>query len=267
MLAALLDLVLPPRCAGCGEPGSAVCRACTAELLREPAPRPPDPRPPGLPECWSATVYDGAARRIILACKEQGRTALIPALGAGLAEVVAAALEAWARRGRWDGAQTRLPQSGRMARARWGRGPIVLVPVPSAPAASRKRGHDPVRAIAAAAAERLRGLGLPIVSVPLLRQARRVADQAGLSSSRRAANLAGAFEAVPRRTGLLAEVRKRRAVVVLVDDIVTTGSTLAEAARALQLTGAEVPLAVTVAATRRRAATRRGSTLASCDRE
>ncbi|WP_204018566.1 ComF family protein [Sphaerimonospora thailandensis] len=234
MLAALLDLVIPPRCAGCDEPGSVACRACTAQLLRDPAPRPPDPPPPGLPECWSATAYDGAARRMILAFKEHGRTAVAPILGACLAQVTAAALTAsaeWADRG---------PR------------PVVLVPVPSARAASWKRGHDPVRAVSRAAAAELRTLGLPVMSAPMLRQVRRVADQAGLSSTRRAANLSGAFDVVPGRTGLLATLGSRGVVVVLVDDIVTTGSTLAEAARAIRLAGVRVPLAVTVAATRRK---------------
>ncbi|WP_433499858.1 ComF family protein [Sphaerimonospora sp. CA-214678] len=238
MLAAFLDLVLPPRCAGCGEPGSAACRACTAELLRNPAARPPNPPPAGLPDCWSATTYDGAARRMLLALKERGRTVVAPVLAVCLARVVTAALEV----------RTEPPD-------RWSR-PLALVPVPSARAASRKRGHDPVRAVAEAAAAELRLLGPPVVSVPMLRQSRRVADQAGLSSARRAANLSGAFEVAPGRTGLLAALQRRGAVVVLVDDIVTTGSTLAEAARALRLAGAEVPLAVTVAATPRRTATR-----------
>ncbi|WP_055478009.1 phosphoribosyltransferase family protein [Sphaerimonospora mesophila] len=236
MLAALLDLVLPPCCAGCGKPGSAACHACTAELLRNPAARPPDPPPAGLPECWSATTYDGAARRMLLALKERGRTVVTPVLAAGLARVVTAALEA-----RMEPVDRR---------------PLALVPVPSARAASRKRGHDPVRAVTEAAAAELRPLGQPVVSVPMLRQSRRVADQAGLSSARRAANLSEAFEVVPGRTGLLAALQRRGAVVVLVDDIVTTGSTLAEAARALRLAGAEVPLAVTVAATPRRTGTR-----------
>ncbi|WP_369688378.1 ComF family protein [Actinomadura macra] len=80
-----------------------------------------------------------------------------------------------------------------------------------------------------------------------LRHTRRVSDQAGLTVSERAANLAGALEAVPR-----AKVAGRR--VVLVDDVITTGATLAEAARALRAADAEVIGAATLAATQRRGA-------------
>ncbi|TQS17374.1 ComF family protein [Microbispora hainanensis] len=239
MPSALLDLILPPRCAGCGAPGVLACPFCRAELLREPAPRPPDPPPPGLPECWSATAYDGAARRMILACKERGRTALVPVLAAS----VSACVTAWA--------------ATRAATGAGGRGSsreLWLVPVPSARAASRRRGHDPVRAVAAAAARELCRRGRPAALAPLLRQCRRVADQAGLGSAERAVNLSGAFEVVP---GGAARPRpsdgcSEAADVVLVDDIVTTGTTLAEAARALRAAGAEPSAAVTIAATRRR---------------
>ncbi|MEZ0074988.1 ComF family protein [Planotetraspora sp. GP83] len=242
MLGALLDLILPPSCAGCGEPGFVACSSCTAELMWDPAPRPPDPPPPGLPECWSATGYDGAARRMILAYKERGRTALAPLLGSCLAGVAAAALE------------------GRS-------GPVALVPVPSARAASRRRGHDHVRAVAAAAAGKLRERGMPVSLLPALRQARRVADQAGLSSTQRAANLSGAFQVSRGRPGLCRPPQGRPATLVLVDDVVTTGATLAEAARVLRAAGAEVPFAVTVAATRRKAATRKTTAQATTRRE
>ncbi|GAA0404383.1 amidophosphoribosyltransferase [Microbispora corallina] len=298
MLAAMLDLVLPPRCAGCGEPGSVTCRVCATGLSRDPEPRPPHPPPDGLPECWSGTTYEGAARRVILAYKERGRTSLAPFLGACLAATALAALRSpggpsgpgvpvaagiagaigGARRpGPIAGPALRpLEPSGPVARAgSFGpvvpfraAGPVVLVPVPSARAATRRRGHDPVRALATVAARELSGRGVPAVAVPLLRQARRVADQAGLSAAQRAANLSGAFQAAPGVAALHAPPHARaeaavggrggEPVVVLVDDVVTTGTTLAEAARAITAAGVPVPLAITVAATPRRAATRRG---------
>ncbi|WP_162795637.1 ComF family protein, partial [Nonomuraea lactucae] len=73
---------------------------------------------------------------------------------------------------------------------------------------------------------------------------RRVADQAGLGAAQRTANLASSLgvagPALPARP------------VVLVDDLVTTGATLAEAARAVRSRGGEVLFAATVAATPRR---------------
>lgn len=116
----------------------------------------------------------------------------------------------------------------------------LLVPVPSSPAAVRARGHDHARRLAREAARRS---GLQ--ARPLLVPRRAVADQAGLDARRRAANLAGALAARGRLDGLVA---------VVVDDVVTTGATLVEAARALRAAGAHVHGAAVVAATVRRSA-------------
>jgi hypothetical protein len=63
----------------------------------------------------------------------------------------------------------------------------------------------------------------------VLRQRRAVADQSGLNSRERLENLAGALELVPGGAGLL-----REGPVVLVDDLMTTGASLREAARAVR---------------------------------
>ncbi|MFE4716191.1 ComF family protein [Streptomyces sp. NPDC056728] len=63
-----------------------------------------------------------------------------------------------------------------------------------------------------------------------LRQRRAVADQAGLDSRRRLANLAGALEVPAGARALLASGGR----IVLVDDVMTTGASLAEAARAMR---------------------------------
>jgi len=119
-----------------------------------------------------------------------------------------------------------------------GAGTVVLVPVPSSRAAVRARGHDHALRLAhrAAAEAGLR-------AAPLLRPQRVVRDQAGLDAAGRAANLAGALAAAGRLTGL---------EVVVVDDVVTTGATLVEAARALREAGARVRGAAVVAAVQRR---------------
>ncbi|MFV2172424.1 phosphoribosyltransferase family protein [Actinomadura sp. LOL_016] len=120
---------------------------------------------------------------------------------------------------------------------------VWVVWVPSGRRALRRRGRDATGEVVRVAVRRLRAEGVAVRAVDALRQRRRVADQAGLTAARRAANLRGAIE-------VRAPVAGRR--VVLVDDVVTTGASLSEAARALRAAGAELVGAATVAMTPRR---------------
>lgn len=219
VLAALLDLVLPRCCAGCGTPGPGLCPGCAALLSAPPLGLVrPRPCPPGLPPVAALAPYAGPVRALLLAHKEHGRLGLTAPLGSGLARAVAAV------------AGPALP------------GEVVLCPVPSAPEAVRARGHDHAWRLARAAASALRSRGVPARADRLLVPARRVADQSGLRAAQRAANLHGALRATGAPGG----------VVVVVDDVVTTGATLAEAARALVARGHCVGGAAVVAATARR---------------
>lgn len=109
---------------------------------------------------------------------------------------------------------------------------FVLVPAPSSPAAMRRRGFDHMRDLACLAGQTL---GVP--AVRLLRSGRR-RDQAGLSTSARRANVAGSMRV--RRDG--------STPVVVVDDVRTSGATLAECERALTCAGHPVIGHVVVAA-------------------
>ena len=247
-----LDLALPTTCGGCGREGTAWCRLCAADLALWPVARPvrPTPCPPGFPPSWAVTPYAGCVRHALAAYKDDGRRDL----AAVLAPVLALALRA------------ALAQACRDAPGVRATG-VLVVPVPSSAAARRRRGDAPLErltrcAAALPSAPNARPAppatpavpsGVPSVgpgAVPcawvhagVLRPARRTVDQAGLSYSARAANLAGAFAASPAVAGR---------VVIVVDDVVTTGATLGDAARALRDAGARRVLAACIAATQRR---------------
>ncbi|MFI1482560.1 ComF family protein [Streptomyces sp. NPDC020747] len=229
----LTDLVLPAECGGCGRPRTVLCPECRAALTGAvPSRVRPEPEPPGLPVVHAAAPYEDEVRAVLLAHKERGALMLAGPLGAALAGAVRAGLTAGDGSGR---GAVRLTPGGRGGRGgpvgAGGSGtPVSLVPVPSAPWAVRARGHDPARRIALAAAGELRRTGTPARVVAVLRQRRAVADQSGLNSRQRLDNLAGALEVPAGGARLLAGGGR----VVLVDDLMTTGASLTEAARALK---------------------------------
>lgn len=276
LIAPLLDLLLPQHCAGCTSvtargPGLSphtapgpyrglLCVTCRARLTGPPRRAWPVPAPAALPSPWSVAAYEGPVRAMLIAYKESGRIALAEPLGAALAHAIHTALLTHHPPSPGDPppAEHSIPHpspsledsrgpdtSGRRLRGGRGFGEVLVVPVPSAARAVRRRGHDPVRGLARVAVRRLCAEGVPVACAAVLRQGRPVADQAGLGAATRAANLAGALRVTGAR-----RVRGRR--IVVVDDVITSGATLAEAARALEAAGGRVIAVATVAATPRR---------------
>ncbi len=218
-MGAALAVLFPVWCAACDQPGAALCPACADALV----PKTLDSPGPGVP-----TGHDAAAWPLsqTLACGLRVHSAL--AYDGAVARVIRA-----------------LKQDGRTSLAR----PLgvalrtvlaphldentAVVPVPSSRAAFRRRGYSVTELLVRRAGAH---------PVRALRAARASRDQRALGRAERAGNVVGTFRARPRDG----------ARVVLVDDVVTTGATLAEAAHTLRDAGAEVVCAVTVAATPRR---------------
>lgn len=213
----IAGLMLPVDCAGCGRPRTELCERCRGLLGGAASVRRVRPavEPEGLPPVYAAGRYGDEVRAVLLAHKERGALGLARPLGSALAAAV---------------------------RPLGVAGTVLLVPVPSARRAVARRGHDATARMARAAAAVLRRQGTPARAVTALRQRRVVADQAGLDAAGRLENLTGAVVAVGGSAALMAA-----APVVLVDDLMTTGTSLSVAARAVCVAGGRVAGAAVVA--------------------
>jgi ComF family protein len=198
---AVRDVLLVPRCAGCGEPGAWFCAACRDQSD-------PVSLSGGLP-VRGAGVHAGPLRAAIHRFKYGGERGLAEDLGALLALEV----------GR-DLAQGVLIDA--------------VVPVPLHRSRAASRGYDQATLLASTVASRT---GLPLRAA--LRRLRPGRAQVELDRAARAANVRGAF--VGEASSL------RRLGVALVDDVATTGATLADAAIAARAAGARSVRAYVVA--------------------
>jgi ComF family protein len=165
--------------------------------------------PPALREVRSAVWLDDGARTAVHALKYRG----LPRIAAELAAVAVRLL--------------RRPPAG-----------ACLVPIPLGPARLRRRGYNQSTVLAR---ELGRCWGLP-VRAQLLARVRDTPTQTALTPTARLANVAGAFQV---RTGGSDVRQPASPALVLVDDVFTTGATLAEAARALAQAGFTSIAAVT----------------------
>jgi ComF family protein len=217
VLGILEALLFPPACGGCGRRGAWFCAECAALVQRDPSARcarcdapAPEPVsrcrgcaawPPELLLVRAPFLFDGPVRTALHRVKYRGEHARARDLGRRLAAF----------------AQDELAESLGTVH--------LVVPIPLHPSRLRQRGFNQSELLAAAVAETL---GLPLVSH--LVRARPTPPQVGLGREARRRNIAGAFGwSGPALCGQL---------VLVVDDVVTTGATLSEAARALATAGA-----------------------------
>jgi predicted amidophosphoribosyltransferase len=123
---------------------------------------------------------------------------------------------------------------------------INLVPIPSSRRARTRRGFDFISQVTTILAKKLNAEmeSIRFMSCPILSIAKSVADQSGLSEIQRRENLFGAFE--------VTKSLNSTAPIIIIDDVITTGSTLREAVRALKERNLTVLGAATACASQRR---------------
>lgn len=186
ILRGIVDLWIPPGCAGCGAEGDSPCRSCLDRLL----PADSFPAPPGLDGVAALLRYDDGSRPFVAALKYRGVRTVASEFARPLAALVDEVL--------------------------LGPVPPVVTWAPTSAARRRRRGYDQAEVLARAIARTAR---VPVRSL-LVRDGR--SRQTGRD---REARLTGVRF---RPIGSVPEV------VIVCDDVLTTGATLTAAAEALR---------------------------------
>ena len=227
----LIDLLLPTGCVVCRDwiPGRnadrIVCTSCVMRLKTPPWPRCPRCHAPSgtgraeAPDClecreWPAELefaryayrLEGAAADLVHALKYEGWCEAAPFMSRAMAS---------------EFRVTALDDSCRAQRR------TIVVPVPTSPRRERERGYNQAGLLAEGVSH---ALGLPLYSV--LVRTRSDGSQTSLSPEERRENVRGAFALSAKARAVLTGAQ-----VVLVDDVLTTGATAAEAARVLMAAG------------------------------
>lgn len=218
-----LDWIYPPVCAGCGEPGYRLCLNCQSKIqfingnqcmicgesIRARKLLCVNCRndPPSFTAMRSLAKYDGIIRDCLHALKYENNQSLGEMFAGWLADLVNH--EAWSI--------------------------DLVMPVPLSPQRIAERGYNQSALIAKPLAVRL--------NIPYhpfgIKRTRDTSTQVGLSAEARHRNVAGAFKAIP-------EIVSEKSVL-LVDDVMTTGSTIDACVRALKNAGTNKVYCLTVA--------------------
>jgi ComF family protein len=237
---AVLDLVFPPRCAVCRQPGTWLCTRCLADLPRLPS--------PVCQVCGRPVLTS----RLCHICRQA------PLSIQGIRSVLL--FEAGARQAihqfKYRNCRPLATPMAQLMADYWGMHPFpadVMVPVPLHIAREHERGYNQADLLTRALAATI---GLPVLA-GVLERARPTRAQVELSAAERRMNMQGAFACVvPEdrtapltggRAGHFSSVHNQR--VLLIDDVCTTGATLEACSLALKTAGAASVWGFTLART------------------
>lgn len=206
----LLDLLYPPRCIECGRVDAHWCASCQASFAQLPRAMPTSAAPPPLQAVAATSAHVGRLQTLVHALKYQNGAQLAPRLAQRLVAVY--------RQQNWQAS--------------------AVAAVPLHTARLRQRGYNQSQLLASQVADML---ALPDISAALQRDTFKRA-QVGLNRAERQQNVAGAFRAsatAPHLNG---------GHILLIDDVFTTGATLAACGDALIAGGALAVYGLTLTA-------------------
>lgn len=208
----LAEILFPSRCIGCSKLGISICSECRSSWHPHIYRRELAVNERNYP-VLSAIPYSPTASRVLLSAKEGQISAADLLILKGL------------------------KHSLQLFINRYGAG--TLVSVPSRKSATRKRGRDFLKEITLDLANEMK----LATAFPLSHQ-RKVRDQSQLNIEERSQNISGAFS-VATQFAALSSHGNIAPKIIVIDDLITTGATLAEAIRALRTAGFNVLGAVT----------------------
>jgi len=211
----LAELIFPSRCIGCSQLGISICSSCRTSWHPHIYLREVSVLGANYPVV-SAVQYSPIASRVLLSAKESNITAADKLLK----DAISHSLNYFVKHF----------------------GGNTLVTIPSRSSASRKRGRNFLSEITEDVAK-ASPINITVCKAQLLMHSRSVRDQSALNSKQRLANISGAL-AVPSKASAN-KIEGNIGSLIIVDDLITTGATLAEAIRALCTAGFEVKGAVT----------------------
>ncbi len=217
-----LDWIYPPKCGGCGEPGKTWCDACQKSILKisgkicdlcgypirdNQVCQGCNKYDPHFDAIRSWAVYSGSVKEAIHSLKYQNNLSL--------GEVFSHSLAGLVKKAGWK--------------------VDAVIPVPLSKARMKQRGYNQAWL-----------LGYPValqLQVPIdtssVQRTKNTESQVHLNPEERAVNLKDAFGST--------KMRWKDKNVLLIDDVITTGSTINECARALKFSGVKEVYGVSVA--------------------
>lgn len=221
----LLDLIFPPRCLLCDQPGASLCDHCCQSFPRV--------VPPVCRLCGQPIDVPGVCR----SCRQT------PLAIDGIHSVFL--FEAGVRKAvhllKYRNQQTMAPALAGLMADYWRANPLsadLLIPVPLHPARQRERGYNQADLLARALGDMI---GLPVITTGFQR-VRHTQPQMSLGAAERRENVQGAFTYLSRSDNRISGQR-----VVVIDDVCTTGSTMEACSLALKAAGASVVWGFTLA--------------------